>query len=681
MRIAPMSGNLNPRWRRLAAASLIVGITAASVAVLPATVASANPDVVTNCSGSPSVPGSLPYEVAAANPGDTITFTLSPACSTITLASTITISQDLTITGPGSSVLAVSGDNAVGILSVNSGVTATISGLTLEDGSTGGDGGAINNSGTVTLSNSTLSNNTAFEGGGIYSDGTVTVNNSTVANNTGTSDGAGIVSIFTSTLTITDSTVSGNTSPSGTGGVESLSSGSMTPTVTITNSTVSSNTDGGLLNQGTMTVTGSTISGNDIPNSDPGGGIYNQSTLTVSNSTVADNSAGFGGGVFNVGSATITNSTVAGNVATGVQGGAGIYTFPGGTTTIGATILAGSVSSGGECSGIGTISDDGYNLADDASCSLGGTGDLSSTPAGLDASGLQNNGGPTQTIALDPGSAAIGHVGNPSLCPGTDQRGYPRKNPCDVGAYDSAGSLVTPCTTGATGCSATTTVSSQTVAVTGTKEPGSTASISLSVAPRVLSCLNFSYLAPVATLTDSGLKPGTDVVVTDTVKGLPSKKGVVICYQPVQASAPPPALLPKCHGKTFTRACYQSVTEVAGSVVAALELPAGDPRFHVGGEAPSITSYSPAVARPGKKLTVKGGNLSEITKVTIGGVVATIIKTATTSVSVTVPAAAKGGVVRVTSLAGSAVGPTLSVSGARIPLHSSPRTGVPHRRR
>jgi predicted outer membrane repeat protein len=660
-----------------------------SVAVLPATVASANPDVVTNCSGSPSVPGSLPYEVAAANPGDTVTFALSPPCSTITLASTITISQDLTITGPGSGALAVSGNNAVGIFSVNSGVTATISGLTLQDGSTGSDGGAINNSGTLTVSNSTLSNNTAFEGGGIYSDGTVTLTNSTVADNTGTSDGAGIVTIFTSTLTITDSTISGNTASSGTGGIESIRSGSLSGTVTITDSTVSDNTGGGISNQGAMTITGSTISNNDIPNSDPGGGIVNQSgfepaymaTLGLSNSTVADNSAGYGGGVFNVDAATITNSTVAGNVATGIQGGGGIYTFPGGTTTIGATILSGSAASGGECNGIGTISDDGYNLADDASCSLGGTGDLSSTPAGLDASGLQDNGGPTQTIALDPGSAAIGHVGNPSQCPATDQRGYPRKNPCDIGAYDSAGSLITPCTTGATGCTATTTVSSQTVAVTGTKTSGATASINLSVAPQVLACQGFSYLAPVATLTDTGLKAGTDVVVTDTVKSLPSKKGVVICYEPVQALPPPAALLPKCHGKTFTHACYQSVNEVAGSVVATLELPAGDPRFHIGGETPSIASYSPAAAKPGKKLTIKGGNLSEITGVTIGGVAATIIKTAPASVSVTVPASSKGGVVRVTSLAGSVVGPAIGVLGARLPLHSSPRTADAHHKR
>jgi hypothetical protein len=78
----------------------------------------------------------------------------------------------------------------------------------------------------------------------------------------------------------------------------------------------------------------------------------------------------------------------------------------------------------------------GYNRDDDGSCGFSGTS-LSGTPAGLDPRGLQNNGGPTQTIALEPGSAAIGHVTDPADCPATDQRGYPRTVPCDIGAYET----------------------------------------------------------------------------------------------------------------------------------------------------------------------------------------------------------------------------------------------------
>ena len=68
--------------------------------------------------------------------GDTITFKPGLSCpaeSPITLTSTISISQNLTITGPGASTMMVSGDNAVEVFAVNSG-TVTISGLTIENG-------------------------------------------------------------------------------------------------------------------------------------------------------------------------------------------------------------------------------------------------------------------------------------------------------------------------------------------------------------------------------------------------------------------------------------------------------------------------------------------------------------------------------------------------------------------
>src|SRR5215469_905348 len=84
-------------------------VVAGSIIALPAHGAVAATDVVTNCSGSSSTPGSLPYEVANATAGDSITFALSPPCSTITVPSTIEISQNLTISGPGSASLNVSG--------------------------------------------------------------------------------------------------------------------------------------------------------------------------------------------------------------------------------------------------------------------------------------------------------------------------------------------------------------------------------------------------------------------------------------------------------------------------------------------------------------------------------------------------------------------------------------------
>src|SRR5207237_6010157 len=64
-----------------------------------------------------------------------------------------------------------------------------------------------------------------------------------------------------------------------------------------------------------------------------------------------------------------------------------------------------------------------------------------STLAGLSPFGLTNNGGATDTIALWPGSAAIGRVTDASKCPATDQRGTARIAPCDTGAFDTDGGV------------------------------------------------------------------------------------------------------------------------------------------------------------------------------------------------------------------------------------------------
>jgi len=580
------------RFRAFTLAGLVATvILGATVAVLPTQVAGAATDVVTNCSGSASTPGSLPYEVANASLGDTVTFALSPLCTTITLGATITISDNLTITGPGSGALAIIGTGSQSDFTVGSAATATISGLTIEDGG-GSAGGGIANSGTLTIVNTTVSGNSAtYYGGGIDNSGTLTITNSTVSNN----------------------------------GVKYQQGG-------------------GIYNNGMLSVSGTTISNNNATL--VGGGIDNLGTLSIANSTLSGNTSGDGGALYSdvSGHTTVTNSTIADNSA---SNGSDIYNNLGGTLSIGASIVANG-GSGLDC--IGTLVDAGYNLDDDNSCGFSGTS-FSGEPAGLDPDGLQNNGGPTATIALEPASIAIDAVTNPGQCPPTDQRGFPRTSPCDIGAFDTDLVVVTPCPPGTTSCTASLTALSQSVSVSGTKQSNAAASITLEVTPELLSCPNVSYPAFIATLTDTGLTAGSSVQVTDTVKGLPSKKGVVICYQPVGPSPPTPIFLKKCH-RRFVAACYKSVTEVAGSVVAQLELTAGDPRFHVGGATPQVTAVSPASARPGKKLTIKGTNLSEVTGVTIGGISARITKTAPTKVTVVVPAGAHSGVVAVTSLAG-----------------------------
>lgn len=134
--------------------------------------ADANTWTVTNCNDSG--PGSLRQAVADAGSGDTINFAPSPACSVIVLSSgPIDITTDLSLDGPGSTSLAVDGNETVQDFMVDSDVTATIAGLTVENGETSATGGRIANDGTLTLSNSTVSDDTSQDlGGGIANVGT-----------------------------------------------------------------------------------------------------------------------------------------------------------------------------------------------------------------------------------------------------------------------------------------------------------------------------------------------------------------------------------------------------------------------------------------------------------------------------------------------------------------------------
>ncbi|HEY5025138.1 MAG TPA: Ig-like domain repeat protein [Acidimicrobiales bacterium] len=290
-----------------------------------------------------------------------------------------------------------------------------------------------------------------------------------------------------------------------------------------------------------------------------------------------------------------------------------------------------------------------------------------------------NQGGTCSINPLVSGSGSCAITESASLSPYTVTATYSGDSNYNS-AIATASLTASGCGPGSS-CTDTVQSPSQTVTATGTTGLG-TAAVALTVAPEALSCgVAFNYVAPVTTLTDTGLKAGTSVAVTDTVHNLPSKKGILICYQPLVANPPAPVFVARCHGAHFVAPCYKSVAEVSGSVVATLELPAGDPRFHIGGETPSVTSYSPASAKAGKKLTIKGANLSEVTGVTIGGVAAHITKTAPTSVKVTVPAGAKGGVVTVSSLAGVATGPSVTVSGARISPHPANLKRDEHHRR
>lgn len=319
------------------------------------------------------------------------------------------LASNITINGPGAARLTVErsfaqGTPAFGVFLIGSGKTVVISGLTMKNGMSPFNGGAISNSGTLTISDSTLTNNTTtdFFGGGIFNQGILTLNNSTVANNFafnggGISNGGGLG--VSGILMVSNSTVAGNTV---------------------------FNSGGGIFNQGMMTLNGSTLSGN-ASTGNSGGGICNfGGALTVNNTTFANNSANNGGGIANQngGTMAVSNTTVANNVA---RNGGGIYKINiEGQVSLQSTIVA--KNTGFSIPDVFGATSLGNNLIGDTTSSSGWMASdlLDVDPMfQLDGMGkplLANNGGPTQTIALLPGSPAIDHGKNP-LALTTDQRG------------------------------------------------------------------------------------------------------------------------------------------------------------------------------------------------------------------------------------------------------------------
>jgi fibronectin-binding autotransporter adhesin len=446
---------------RVAVSGVVTVLVTLSVTVLFGPVAEAATDSVTSCSGTASVAGSLPAVVAAAPSGTTVTFSPSLACpgNTITMAATIDMTTDLTLSGPGPNDLTLSAAKNVGLFVVGSGTTVAISGLTIA-GIKNETAGAIANAGTLAVSNSTLSDNEIYgenvAGGAVSNTGTLSVTDSTLSDNLSQVGGGGAIGNDGGTVTVTDSTVSGNGADDG-GGIDS-SGGS----VTVSDSTLSGNdaTDGGAIDSdgATLIVTDSTLSGNSATD---GGAIDNDfggGTLTVSDSTLYQNSAddGFGGGI-NIGkdggTGSITNSTLLDNRDIPNPTSGENLSSNGGALTVAATILS-NPGGGGDCDGSTMVTDSGDNLIDDGDalgCGFTSPTDLSDVQAGLDPAGLENNGGPTQTIDLQPGSAALGAVKSASLCSTPDQRGLPRPSPCSIGALQTTVENVTNCGSSGTG--------------------------------------------------------------------------------------------------------------------------------------------------------------------------------------------------------------------------------------
>jgi predicted outer membrane repeat protein len=300
------------------------------------------PATFTVLNNSDSGAGSLRQAILDANAAagaDTILFSPTINGQTITLATALpAISDALTVTGPGSNGVTVSGNNAVRLFQVNAGVTATLSGLTLTAGSVTvlNDGGAVLNNGNLTLTGVILQNNAAgSNGGAVASEGAatqLTVTDCTFTANTAASAGGAVfASGFTfQKLSVTSSTFSGNAARSSGGAISATTTSTLTG-VTVTGNTVTANGSGaGIFNSGSMTVTNSTVASNvGLGSPFSGGGISNGGiggSLSVTNSTIFGNlSQGRGGGLDNSsGSLIVSNSTVAGNTALANAGGGGI---------------------------------------------------------------------------------------------------------------------------------------------------------------------------------------------------------------------------------------------------------------------------------------------------------------------------------------------------------------------
>ena len=370
-------------------------------------VCTTNPVVVNNAD---SGAGSLRQAMIDACPDSTIKF-VNTVTGAISLSTgQIVIDRNLVIQGPGVDLLRVRNVSAMGansrIFYVNSGVTATISGLSISGGNLlDSNGGGIYNKGNLTVTTSNISLNNVRggggAGGGIYSEsGTLNVTNTTFSNN-GATYGGGIFN--SGTLNLTGSSLINNSGVNFGGGLYNLNA-----SATITNTTVSGN---------------KTLDGPSSPTAS-GAGIYTRSgTLTLTNSTVAYNTThtnGMGGGIYIEGTVNSRNSIIAANTASN----------------------ASNANNGPDISG--TLTSQGNNLiGSTAGATIAGstTGNIVNTNAQL--APLANNGGLTPTHALLAGSPAI-NAANTANAPPADQRGAPRVGAADIGAFEFNSSAPTP---------------------------------------------------------------------------------------------------------------------------------------------------------------------------------------------------------------------------------------------
>jgi len=404
-------------------------------------------------------PGDVPVTIRAETPS----FSLI-ACFYIWDGHHLTLAG-LTISGPAGGLY----DQDSGINNQNAYVT--LRNCTLTDNSAFLGGALRNEGGEATLINCLVTGNRARQGGGLYNDegGKLILQHCTISDNS--ADQGGGIQNWSGDVTLIDCTVSGN----------------------LATSTLSGNQGGaGIANGGLLAMTNCTLSGNQVAHYG-GGAIFTVGGVTANNCTFVNNKGELGGAIWDSGSTSnpsaLSNCTFSGNFIVYIDGIArsgaiyanyqyasqgipsmainncsfsGISGDPGSfdpgailaadgqnTKVEVANSLFRSMSGGTNLyNGNGsTLISRGHNLCNDDASGDGGTGpggllnspgDIRNTDPMLGP--LTDNGGPTQTFALLPGSPAI-NAGDDTTAFWRDQRGYVRNGTSDIGAYEVGGTV------------------------------------------------------------------------------------------------------------------------------------------------------------------------------------------------------------------------------------------------
>ena len=345
-----------------------------------------NGDDGNDCQTKATPCATIKHAISLAASGDTIQIAAA------TYGENLSIPFNLTLNGANEATTIVDGTNTANVFTVGAGISLTLFNLTIKNGVGYSGGGGVDNSGTLTVNKANFYVNTALSGGAILNTGTAIISNTNFSGNSpyffGHSASCGAID-NRSTMTITTSTFYNNYANN------NFTSG------------------GAICNGGTLTITGSTFSTNSSQgnNGGYGGAIYTYAgTLSVTNSTFSRTAP----------RRAAEQSTAKGEPSRSairlLASTPRISAAAGPSATREARFLSKTVSSrtaanGGNCAG--TITSDGYNLSSDSTCNFSGPGDLNGQNPKLGA--LRNNGGPTQTMALQKGSPAL-DAGNPAGC-------------------------------------------------------------------------------------------------------------------------------------------------------------------------------------------------------------------------------------------------------------------------